>query len=91
MQTEERQQEETSLEARKLNKKADTIEDAKKVYQEHQKARKQSQELQWEIMKGVNNGEDIKELFLKAAKTISLITGTDLFYIQIEKQIKEKY
>ena len=65
--------------------------EAKKIYKEHQEARKKSQTLQWEIMKGVNNGEDIKELFIKAVKTISLMTGTEVFYTQIERQIKEKY
>lgn len=85
------QEEIGNLEVRKLNKKADIIDEAKKVYIEHQKARKESQTLQWEIMKGVNDGEDIKELFLKAVKTISLMTGTDVFYTQIERQIKGKY
>lgn len=74
-----------------LNREIEAVEEAKKIYKEHQEARKQSQCLQWEIMKGVNDGEDIKELFLKAVKTISLMTGTSVFYTQIERQIKEKY
>ena len=74
-----------------LNREKELIEEAKKIYKEHQEARKQSQELQWEIMKGVSNQEDIKALFLKAVKTISLMTGTSVFYTQIERQIKEKY
>lgn len=85
------QEEVKSIATRNLDRKADMIEEAKKIYKEHQEARKQSQTLQWEIMKGINNGEDIKKLFLKAVKTISLMTGTDVFYTQIERQIKEKY
>lgn len=89
--TAERQETKKDMATRKLEKQADVIEEAKKIYKEHQEARKQSQTLQWEIMKGVNNGEDIKELFIKAVKTISLMTGTEVFYTQIERQIKEKY
>ena len=76
---------------RKLEKQAEYIKGCREVYKKYQDARKISQCLQWEIMKGVNNSEDIKELFLKATETISLLTGTKSFYTQIEKQIKEKY
>lgn len=89
--TAEGQEAKKDFATRKLEKQADIIEEAKKVYREHQEARKISQTLQWEIMKGVNNGEGIRDLFLKAVKTISLMTGTDVFYTQIERQIKEKY
>lgn len=82
---------EKDLATRKLESHADYVAECEKIYREHQTARKQSQCLQWEIMKGVNDGEDIKELFLKAVKTISLMTGTGVFYTQIERQIKEKY
>ena len=76
---------------RKLEQQADYVAECKRIYQEHQEARKKSQCLQWEIMKGVNAGEDIKDLFIKAVKTISLMTGTEVFYTQIKRQIKEKY
>lgn len=56
---------------------------AKEVYAIHQDNIRISETLQAEILKGINNKEDIKLLFLKAVKVISLMTGTELFYTQI--------
>lgn len=65
------------------NKLKKDILEAKKVYSIHQDNIRISETLQAEILKGVKNNEEITPLFLKAVKVISLMTGTELFYTQI--------
>lgn len=62
-----------------------------RICQEYQKNRRESSQLQAEILKGARAGEDIYNLFLKACKAISLMTATELFYRQIEGDIREVY
>ncbi len=75
----------------KLQREADRNlsekEQALAVYKEYQQNIKLSEQLQTEILKGAEQKEDIKILFLKAIKAISLMTGNNYFYSQLEKHI----
>lgn len=64
---------------------------ALEVYGEYQKNIRISSHLQTEIIKGVNNGDDIYELFLKACKIISLMTSDIVFYKQIIDDMRAIY
>jgi uncharacterized membrane protein YqiK len=48
-----------------------------------------SEQLRIEITKGVQSGEPLNVLFLKACKAISLITGDRCFYDQINEIINK--
>lgn len=48
-----------------------------------------SRQLQTEILKGIATGEDIRSLFLKATKAITLMTANTAFYSQVEKNISK--
>lgn len=61
------------------------------VYRAYQENTKTSSQLQTEILKGLQAGEDVYSLFLKAAKAISLMTSNKLFYSQIEADIEAIY
>lgn len=61
------------------------------VYRTYQENIKTSGQLQTDILKGVQAGTDIYNLFLKAAKAISLMTSNTAFYSQIEADIKNIY
>lgn len=61
------------------------------MYGTYQRNIKASSQLQTEILKGLKAGEDVYTLFLKAAKAISLMTSTDLFYTQTEEDLKAIY
>ena len=61
------------------------------VYRTYQENIKRSGQLQTDILKGVQAGEDIYSLFLKAVKAISLMTSNTAFYSQIEADIKNIY
>lgn len=67
------------------------VEDALAVYKTYQANIKAGYELQTEITKGVQQGEDIYVLFLKATKIISLMTGNDVFHQIASRSIKEIY
>lgn len=58
------------------------------VFKEYQDNIRKSKSLRSEITKGVNAGEDLKELFLKAVKAISLMTDDSLYYKNIEEKIR---
>lgn len=81
--------------ASKLVKKAteerDQRAEAQRICREHQANTAKSQILQSEILKGLQLGEDIYSLFLKAAKAISLMTANSLFYSQAEKDLISIY
>jgi hypothetical protein len=62
-----------------------------KIYQEYQQNIKTSSQIQTEILKGIKAGESVYSLFLKAAKSISLMTSNSLFYSQIEADIAAIY
>lgn len=58
------------------------------IYREYQNNIKQSEGLRTDIMRGVKAGEAPQALLLKAVKCISLMTGDNLFYSQIEQDLK---
>lgn len=60
---------------------------AEEIYKEYQKNIMLSSQIQTEILKGLKAGEDIKPLFLKAIKVISLMTSNSVYYNQVEKAI----
>ncbi len=64
---------------------------ARDVYKTYQENVKASSQLQTAILKGVAAGEDVYSLFLKAVKAVSLMTSNELFYRQIEADIKAVY
>lgn len=78
-----------------LQKKADDNkaerERARNIYREYQNHIKVSSQLQTEIVKGVQHGDDIYSLFLKAIHVISLMTSNKAFYSQIQSDIKAIY
>lgn len=76
---------------REANQRKEERDRTLRVYQEYQENTKTSSQIQTEILKGVQTGEDIYELFLKAAKAISLMTSNRLFYSQLEADIKSIY
>ena len=61
------------------------------VYKTYQENIKRSGQLQTEILKGIKAGEDIYSLFLKAVNAISLMTSNNLFYTQLEGDIRAIY
>lgn len=61
------------------------------IYREYQRNTMTSSQLQTEILKGARAGEDIYSLFLKAVKAISLMTSNNLFYTQLEGDIRAIY
>lgn len=61
------------------------------IYREYQDNIQKSSQLQTEILKGLREGEDIYILFLKAVKAISMMTSTEVFYTQVEKDLKSVY
>lgn len=61
------------------------------VYKEYQKNIMVSSQLQSEIMKGLQAGEDIYTLFLKAMKIVSLTTSNNVQYHIAEQYIREIY
>ena len=58
------------------------------VLKEYQRNIKLSEQYRSEILKGAKAGTDIKELFLKAAEVISLLTSDKLFYNQLKDTVK---
>ncbi|MDR1773339.1 MAG: hypothetical protein LBR30_00460 [Clostridioides sp.] len=73
---------------RKLQLEIDT---SAKIYKEYQDNMKLSGQLQTEILKGAKNGESVYILLLKACKVISLMTSNNLFYSQLEGDIRAVY
>lgn len=74
---------------READRKLSEKEQAIAVYREYQQNIKLSEQLQTEILKGSEQGENIKILFLKAVKAISLMTGNNYFYSQLQKYTDE--
>lgn len=58
---------------------------------EQSEARRRAGELRKKILIGVRSGENIADLFLTASECISLMTGDNTFYRQIEADIKTIY
>lgn len=61
------------------------------IYKEYQSNTIKSSQLQAEILKGLNAGEDITTLFLKAAQAISTMTNDSIFYNQVKESITAIY
>lgn len=60
---------------------------AREVYRDYQDNIKVSEILRGEILKGVNTGQPIEPLFLKACEIVSKMTGDRSFYSQIEETL----
>lgn len=76
---------------READRKKQDIDHSLQVYKEYQQNIKTSSQLQTEILKGARAGENIYILFLKAVKAISLMTSNQLFYNQLEGDIRVIY
>ena len=76
---------------REIDQKTNEKQKALMVYQEYQKNIKLSSQLQSEIMKGLQSGEDIYTLFLKAMQIVSLTTSNKAQYNITEQYIREIY
>ena len=61
------------------------------VYAAHQEAIMKSGQLASDITKGVQAGEKLENLFLKAIECISLMTGNSLFYELNKSNLKHIY
>ena len=61
------------------------------VYRTYQENIKRSGQLQTDILKGVQAGEDIYSLFLKAVQAISCMTSNKTFYSQVEADLISIY
>ena len=61
------------------------------IYKEYQSNAIKSSQLQAEILKGLNTGEDITALFLKAAQAISAMTNDSVFYKQVKESVTAIY
>lgn len=76
---------------READRKKQDIDRSLAIYREYQQNIKTSSQLQTELLKGARAGEDIYSLFLKAVKAISLMTSNNLFYNQLEGDIRAIY
>ena len=90
LQPQDTQQAYTAL-AREQAQGREIQERAAAVYKQHQENIKKTGEIQASILKGLQAGEDLSILFLKAVKGLSLATGNELFYRQAEESIKTIY
>ena len=61
------------------------------IYKEYQSNTIKSSQLQAAILKGLNAGEDITALFLKAAQAISAMTNNSVFYNEIKERVTAIY
>jgi len=61
------------------------------IYNAYQTAIGRAGQLTSDITKGIQEGQNIYNLFLKAVKCISLITGDEVFYEQAKKDIQAVY
>lgn len=61
------------------------------VYRTYQENIKRSGQLQTDILKGVQAGEDIYSLFLKAVQAISCMTSNNAFYTQTKADLINIY
>lgn len=64
---------------------------ASDVYRAYQAAILQTEQLQTEILRGLQEGENIAALLLKAMKALSLLTSNSALYQQTENAIKSIY
>ncbi|MCM1357606.1 MAG: hypothetical protein NC205_03360 [Prevotella sp.] len=64
---------------------------AVEVYKEHQENIRKVGQLNTEILKGIHNGENLANLFLKAVKAMTLCTGNKAEYDIIESTLLSVY
>ena len=76
---------------RQADAKKEEIARTEATNREYQQNSLKASQLQAEILKGTKAGEDIYSLFLKAAKAVSVMTSNDLFYKQLETDIRTIY
>jgi len=77
-----------------LQKEFDYLRNAptrKEILAEYESNRRKAAQLQAEILKGANAGEDIYNLFLQASEVISLMTDNKPFIKQIKADITAIY
>jgi len=75
----------------KLNKEQENNEKAAEMHRFYQENISRSQTMTAELLKGVHAGEDSHLLLLKATKIISMMTGNNLIYEQLEADLKSIY
>ena len=61
------------------------------IYRKYQENAKKTELLQAEILKGLERGENLAALFLKAMKALSLCTDNSILYSQAEQDIRIVY
>lgn len=76
---------------RQADAKKEEIARTEATNREYQQNSLKASQLQAEILKGTKAGEDIYSLFLKAVKAVSVMTSNDLFYKQLEADIRTIY
>ena len=76
---------------RKADQNTAEIDRNLEVYRTYQENIKRSGQLQTDILKGVQAGEDIYSLFLKAVQAISCMTSNKTFYSQVEADLISIY
>lgn len=65
-------------------KEREILERSLEICRAYQENTKRSEQLQTDILKGIQAGEGFYSLFLKAVKTISIMTSNPVFYTQAE-------
>lgn len=76
-------------ESLELQRKKARYNDMLEVYKEYQANKKLANQIQTDIRKGIQEGESMDELFLKAIKVIGLMTGERHYYEMTRKQLQE--
>lgn len=75
----------------KLNKEQENNAKAAEMHRFYQENISRSQTMTAELLKGVHAGENSNLLLLKATKIISMMTGNELIYNQLEADLKSIY
>lgn len=65
--------------------------ESRNIYKEYQNNIKKAEQLRIELLKGIKVADDSLKLLLKACKCISLMTGDNLFFEQVENNIVNIY
>lgn len=76
---------------RAADQRKQALKSAADVYKRYQDNIRATELLQAEILKGVKAGEDLRPLFLKAVKALSLTVNCDLLYTQAAAALAENY
>ena len=76
---------------RKADNRQKQLEDSARVLKEYQTNKRLTTELVTEITKGVQQGTDIYDLFLKAVEALALVTNDTALYERIRDNLKVIY